>query len=468
MQDKSLNILLRLKRSPFVFPLAALAALALIFISETAYYQSTRAMEALDTVTAARNHLMSLSRRIVDAETGQRGYLLTARKEYLAPYRDAAHDIDSDLHWLRSYYAAKPAQIALVDKLESRLNSRLSELDQTLRLFDEGKEEAWRTFVLTDIGKEKMEEIRSVLDQLLAAENRKDTAGRRDVFETLMLNRIGVATMSALSLLALGMYLRQTAALEAHRRERQEAIEAERDQLEQEVTRRTAQLTELAQQLTELAQHLQTAREDERSRLARELHDELGALLTAAKLDAARIKSRLGTTSPEASERLTHLSDILNNGIALKRRIIEDLRPSSLSNLGLLAALGIQSREFAERSGVEVDCQLTPVKLKPNVELTAYRMVQEAFTNIAKYARASKVEVRLVEENGQARIWVRDDGVGFDTRQRRASAHGLVGMRYRVEADGGRFTLESAPGQGTCVRATLPLLAEEEAAPQAA
>ncbi|RQP25957.1 CHASE3 domain-containing protein [Piscinibacter terrae] len=468
MQDKSLNILLRLKRSPFVFPLAALAALALIFISETAYYQSTRAMEALDTVTAARNHIMSLSRRIVDAETGQRGYLLTARKEYLAPYRDAARDIDSDLHWLRSYYAGKPAQIALVDKLESRFNSRLSELDQTLRLFDEGKEEAWRTFVLTDIGKEKMDEIRSVLDQLLAAETRKDTAGRRDVFETLMLNRIGVATMSALSLLALGMYLRQTAALEAHRRERQEAIEAERDQLEQEVSRRTAQLTELAQQLTELAQHLQTAREDERSRLARELHDELGALLTAAKLDAARIKSRLGATSPEATERLGHLSDILNNGIALKRRIIEDLRPSSLSNLGLLAALEIQSREFAERSGVEVDCQLTPVKLRPNVELTAYRMVQEAFTNIAKYARASKVEVRLVEEDGEARIWVRDDGVGFDTRQRRASAHGLLGMRYRVEADGGRFTLESAPGQGTCVRASLPLLAEEEAAPQAA
>jgi signal transduction histidine kinase len=468
MQDKSLNILLRLKRSPFVFPLAALAALALIFISETAYYQSTRAMGALDTVTAARNHLMNLSRRIVDAETGQRGYLLTARKEYLSPYRDAARDIDSDLHWLRNYYAAKPAQIALVDKLESRLNSRLSELDQTLRLFDEGKEEAWRTFVLTDIGKEKMDEIRSLLDQLLAEENRKDTAGRRDVFETLMLNRIGVATMSALSLLALGMYLRQTAALEAHRRERQEAIEAERDQLEQEVSRRTAQLTELAQQLTELAQHLQTAREDERSRLARELHDELGALLTAAKLDAARIKSRLGATSPEASERLNHLSDILNNGIALKRRIIEDLRPSSLSNLGLLAALEIQSREFAERSGVEVDCQLSPVKLKPNVELTAYRLVQEAFTNIAKYAKATKVEVRLTEENGQACVWVRDNGVGFDTRQRRASAHGLVGMRYRVEADGGRFTLESAPGQGTCVRATLPLMAEEEAAPQAA
>ena len=88
------------------------------------------------------------------------------------------------------------------------------------------------------------------------------------------------------------------------------------------------------------AQHLQTIREDERSRLARELHDELGALLTAAKLDVARLKSRLGgTASADAAERLAHLNEALNGGIALKRRIIEDLRPSSLSNLGLVAAL---------------------------------------------------------------------------------------------------------------------------------
>ncbi len=468
MQDKSLHLLLRLKRSPFVFPLAALAALALIFISETAYYQSTRAMEALGTIASARNHLTNLSRRIVDAETGQRGYLLTARKEYLTPYSDAAHDIDTDLQWLRNYYAGQADQVKRVEQLATLLHGRLSELGQTMRLFDEGKDEAWRTFVLSDIGKEQMDEIRGISEQLLKEEMRKDKGGRDDIFETLLLNRIGVATMSALSLLALGMYLRQTAALEAHRRERQEAIEAERDQLEQEVARRTAQLTELAQQLTELAQHLQTAREDERSRLARELHDELGALLTAAKLDAARIKSRLGTASPEASERLTHLSEILNNGIALKRRIIEDLRPSSLSNLGLLAALEIQSREFAERSGIEVDSQLEVVSLKPNVELTAYRLVQEAFTNIAKHANATRVEVRLAEEAGVAVVSVKDNGTGFDTRKRRVSAHGLLGMRYRVEADGGVFTLDSAPGKGTCVRACLPLALTEEQTPQAA
>jgi len=451
MEAPSLNILLRIKRSPFVFPLAALAAIALMFISETAYWQSTRSIGQLGTMVTARNHLMNLSRRVVDAESGQRGYLLTGRKEYLEPYRDAFDDIDTALKWLAAYYAAEPkqAQAQAMKKLETLVLRKLSELDATMRLYDEGKTEAWQGLLLTDIGKEQMDAIRGASEQLLAEETRKEAAGRKEVYDTLLLNRIGVAAMSAISLLALAMYLRQTAALDAHRHERQQMIEAERDQLEKVVERRTAQLRELAQ-------HLQTAREDERSRLARELHDELGALLTAAKLDAARIKSRLAGASPEAAERLTHLNEILNDGIALKRRIIEDLRPSSLSNLGLLAALEIQAREFAERTGIQVECCLEPVSLRPAAELTVYRLVQEAFTNIAKHAQARRVEVALAERDGKAEISVRDDGVGFDPSVRRASTHGLLGMRYRVEAEGGRFMLESAPGQGTRIRATLP------------
>jgi len=460
MEAKPLNILGRLRRSPFVFPLAVLAALAMIFISEIAYWKSTESLRQLGTLNSARLHLMNLSRRVVDAESGQRGYLLTGRPEYLQPYRDAFADIAEAMRWLRSHYAHAPTQAAQMAKLETLVQRKLSELDATMSLYDEGKTEAWRAVLLTDIGKEQMQEIRSLTEQLLAEEARQDASGRRDVDYTLLLNRIGVAAMTAISLVALGMYLRQTAALEANRRERELAIEAERDQLEIEVTRRTAQLTDLAQQLTELAQHLQTAREDERSRLARELHDELGALLTAAKLDAARIKSRLGQSAPEATERLNHLNDLLNNGIALKRRIIEDLRPSSLSNLGLLAALEIQAREFAERSGIEVDCRLEPVSLKPSVELTTYRLVQEAFTNIAKYAQARRVEVTLSTRDGKAEISVSDDGVGFDPRHRRPSAHGLLGMRYRVEAEGGRLVLESSPGRGTRIRATLPGAAE--------
>ena len=456
MEAKPLNLLLRLKRSRFVFPLAALAALAMVVISETAYYQSSRSMRELGEMNSARLHLMNLSRRIVDAETGQRGYLLTGRAEYLQPYRGAFDDINAAVKWLRLHYADSPAHLKVMGELESLVQRRLSELNATLGLYDEGRSQAWRAVMLSDIGKEQMQEIRTLSEQLLSEEARREAAGREDVRRTLLFTRIGVAAMTAVSLLALAMYLRQTAALEAHRRERQQQVEAERDQLEMEVARRTAQLTELAQQLTERAQHLPTAREDERSRRARELHDELGALLTAAKLDAARIKSRLASGAPEAAERLNHLNEILNNGIALKRRIIEDLRPSSLANLGLLAALEIQAREFAERSGVEVECRLEPVALKPAAELTAYRLVQEAFTNIAKYARARHVRVSLMPRDGMAEISVHDDGVGFDPQQRRSSAHGLLGMRYRVEAEGGRLALESAPGRGTHIRAALP------------
>ena len=261
--------------------------------------------------------------------------------------------------------------------------------------------------------------------------------------------------MTALSLLALMLYLRQRGTLEALRTGQRQALERERDQLEALARERT-------EQLTELARHLQTAREDERSRLARDLHDELGALLTAAKLDVARLKSRLPDLSPEAAERMTHLNETLNSGIALKRRIIEDLRPSSLSNLGLVAALDIQAREFAGASGLPVETDLEPVRLSASSELTVFRLVQEAMTNIAKYAKADHVHIRLLAKGDQVEIAVTDDGVGFDaTEQRRGSAHGLLGMRFRVEAEGGRMELRSAPGQGTRVSATLPCLPEK-------
>ena len=209
-------------------------------------------------------------------------------------------------------------------------------------------------------------------------------------------------------------------------------------------------------ELTQLARHLQTAREDERGRLARDLHDELGALLTSAKLDAARIRSRLGGQVPEALERLAHLVGTLDQVIALKRRIAEDLRPSALAHLGLAATLEILAREFGERSGLAVHVQLSPVALSADAELTVYRLVQEAINNLTKHAKATQVWLQLGQRDGGAEVSVRDDGVGFDTRLRPPTSHGLLGMRFRVEAEGGTLALESSPGAGTRVTAWLP------------
>ena len=190
--------------------------------------------------------------------------------------------------------------------------------------------------------------------------------------------------------------------------------------------------------------------------IRRNLHDDLGALLTSAKLDAARIKSRLAGTTPEASKLLAHLVDNLNSSIALGRRIIEYLRPSVLSNLGLLATLEIMADEFAEQSGIEVHCTLEAVPLTPASELMVYRLVQEAITNIRKYARASHVWITLANHDTQVEVSVRDDGVGFDSRVKRIAAHGLLGMRFRVEAEGGTLAVESTPGTGTLIRVALP------------
>lgn len=450
MQAAALNILARVKRSPFLFPLALIAGLAMVLITETAYVQATGALDDLGRTARARDHLQTLLRRTVDAESGQRGFLLTGREQYLDPYRAALDEIHASQRYLSDHYGAMPDQAGLMDRVNKALEAKLSELATVMTLYREGRHDAWRNLLLLDIGREKMAEIRNLSEDLLSVESRRVESGRRGIYDTLLLHRIGVGAMSAVSLLALFMYLRQTRALEAEQEERQQAMARQRDELEREVIERT-------RQLTELAQHLQTAREDERSRLARELHDELGALLTAAKLDAARIKSRLGGNSPEAAERLAHLSETLNSGIALKRRIIEDLRPSTLSNFGLVPALEILAREFGERSQIEVFNDMQPVSLKPADELTAYRLVQEAFTNIAKHAQASRVELTLDERDGMVQVAVRDNGVGFDTAGKTRSAHGLLGMRYRVEAAGGELSIVSAPALGTQVLALLPM-----------
>ena len=444
-----LKLLPLLRGSKFTFPLASLAALGMFVISESSYQQATARFEQLGTQGAARITIQTLWRSLTDAETGQRGYLLTSRKEYLKPYENAQVQVAKSLAWLNEYYSAEPATQALMTQVQKAADNKLAELAETNRLHDEGKEEAWRDLVLSNIGAEQMDAVRSNSEKLLAHETLKVTEGRRSVLQTLMINRIGVTAMAALSLLALFMYLRQTTTLVRLREEQRRIAQAERDQFEREVVRRTAQLTELAR-------HLQTVREDERNHLARELHDELGALLTAAKLDVARLKSRLGALTPEVAERIQHLTEGLNSGIALKRRIIEDLRPSSLSNLGLVAALEILVREWGERSEIGVDSDFQPVQLRPSGELTVYRLVQEALTNINKYAKASEVQVRLAAEDGQVLVTVRDNGIGFDVEAPQVSAHGLLGMRYRLETEGGTLLLKSSAGHGTVIEARLP------------
>ena len=267
------KVLQVVSRSRIVFPLACVAAAGMVFISEASYRRAVDRLDELGEVGAARTSIQSLSQSVLDAESSQRGYLLTSRKEYLQPYDLALRRINEAFQVLDRYYADQPEAVAQIHKLTE---GKLSELAVTLDLFNQGKIDAANELVLSDIGKEKMEAIRALGAELLAHENRKVRVGRGDLYQTLQLSRAGLAALAVIGLLGLFMYLRQTAALERQELELKRVVQEERDRLEVEVSERTAQLTELAQ-------HLQTAREDERSRLARDLHDELGALLTSAK-----------------------------------------------------------------------------------------------------------------------------------------------------------------------------------------
>lgn len=430
--------------------MALLAAMVLVGINETGHMRSQDAVEQLAQGLTTRSDVNKLLQSMLDAETGQRGYLLTGNETYLEPYDKAVATVQTNLDSLRMRFMDAPADMQEFALLSRQISRKLAEMELSLRLRRQGNEDAWKFILNTDVGKEHMEAIRQHAQELIARSDKRLQQGREQIEQSLMLSRIGIATVTAIGLLAFYMYLRQTQAVQTVNLREQEVLERERDRLEGLVRDRTATLSELAN-------HLQQVREEERGHLARELHDELGALLTAAKLDVARLKSKIDATAPDVSERLKHLTETLNSGIALKRRIIEDLRPSSLSNLGLTAALEILTREYAERAGIDVETSLEPVQLPDAAQLTVYRMVQEALTNIGKYAKASKVLVSVHGYPTHVSVQVRDDGVGFDPGTVRPTSHGLAGMRHRVEAAGGRLTLTSRPGNGTLLSAVLPL-----------
>lgn len=440
----------QLRKFAFSLPLAVLAAIALVGINEASYQRSHQALTDMAHLQQARASLNQLLQSTLDAEASYRGYLLTGSEPYLAPYTQSIAHVNTQLDTLRTLLVQHPEDLQPFDELSRQVARKTSEMELSVRLRRQDNEDAWKFVVSTDVGKESMDAIRSYASALIDQQSLRIGKSEKEIQRSLMLARLGIAAVAAVGLLAFNMYLRQANALRRANAREQEVLEMERARLEGLVRERTASLSELAN-------HLEQVREDERGYLARELHDELGSLLTAAKLDVARLKSKIDTNSPEIAERLQHLIKMLNNGIALKRRIVEDLRPSSLAHLGLTAALEILAAEYAKNANISVETNLETVELSETAQLTVYRMVQESLTNIGKYAQASHVLISVQNYPTHVAVQIQDNGVGFDPTSIARTSHGLVGMRQRVEAAGGRLTVASQSGEGSVIGATLPL-----------
>jgi signal transduction histidine kinase len=454
------SIIDRVHFAKWSIPVAIMAAASMLLISEVAYQNQRAMLGELVNMGKARVKLTYMLQRVTDAESGKRGYLLVGGQDYLAPYLLARQDVQrtlAEIH-LMDAVTADPSIRDSQHRLESLFGDKMAEMDEVLKRYNNGQQASAIEMVRTGIGREIMEHIRAEFDTDMAHRNRLIIEGIEDVNDLFLLERIGIGSTTILSLIILVMFIRQGRTLLIERDAQKQRLQLEHDRLESEVERRTTQLKDLTK-------HLQTAREDERARLARDLHDELGALLTTAKLDVAVMRLKIQQSLPDLLPKLTHLAETLNNGISLKRRIIEDLCPSSLKALGLAASLESLLADHAKSNGLQVAHDLKDTMLTPDDQLTVYRLVQEAITNALKYAKASKLIVRLYARDGMGCIEFEDNGQGFDVLNIRSGSHGIAGMRFRVEAAGGTMHIESVPGEGTRVTACLPLCPPPPAEP---
>ncbi len=262
------------------------------------------------------------------------------------------------------------------------------------------------------------------------------------------------------------------------RKRAEDALRRAKDELEVRVSERTHALETALQQLRELAAWSEAVREEERTRIAREVHDELGSLLVALKMDVSWLDKRLSEQEQRAAEQAQSMRDkmrgkcqnmsrLIENAVVNVGRIITDLRPSILDHQGLWGALEWQAQEFVQSAEQELKwcMEVNEQRVLPEpMAMAVFRIFQEMLSNVGRHAQAHTVDVDIVERQGWLHLSVEDDGSGalpqaFESPQ----AYGIMGMRERARHFGGVIDIDSQPGRGTRMRLSMPLPAHEVA-----
>lgn len=445
--------------------LGVVVSVGILVFSELGFRRLETANRMVATSLEVQSTLHEVRALVVDAETSQRGYLLTGKPDYLDPYRAALPRIDERFKRLRELMTAHGGadQRERVARFNNLIGKRLNELEATIALYEQAGRGTSFELLNTGIGQRTMEQIRAEV-RSIADEHAKVVSTNAHRWQTdTEIARLGMQAMTlftiALLLVVWGLLRREI----RQRDEKRRQLVVERERLEAEVERRTGELSELSN-------HLQMVREEEKTRLARDIHDELGGVLVSAKMDVAWAEERLRATDGEAATKLRRALDSLDAGVALKRRIIEELRPSLLDNLGLGPAIEWLAHQTCDRAGIELhtDVPADAPPLPPHLAIALYRVVQEALTNVLKYAKAKKVELELVQTADAVTLVIGDDGIGMPVEaQTNKLSHGISGMRQRVRALGGDFAIHSTVGRGTMIEVTVPLPRSETHEPLA-
>jgi signal transduction histidine kinase len=389
---------------------------------------------------------------ISDAESGQRGYLLTGESSYLQPYTEAVTKVEAALDRVHQAYGGKDDSREF-QELRILTGKKLGELEDTLALFKRRGTAPAMSIVRTDAGKRTMDDIARIIANLRLTEARELAAAtalwQAEYQMSRWVSAAGVVLNIGLVLLASHLVfgdMRRRARLATDLRD-------QKQELERQVDERT-------RELTALSTHLQGVSEEEKSALSRELHDELGGLLVAARMDLSWLQQKLPTSDPNIEQRFKRIHESLSAGVDLKRRVVEELRPTLLDNMGLFTALRWQFKETCRRAGLKCTESIpdSEPKFNPDAAIGVFRIAQEALTNILKHAEAKSADLVIGIESDLFVLRVADDGKGIPpNRLQTITSHGLASMRHRINALGGSWEVRSPSSGGTIMTAQIPL-----------
>lgn len=443
--------------------LALTLAIGLVVAAAWSAQLSLAEMNAVtDTRAKARTGRLSLEHVLSlfkDIETGARGFVLTGQESYLAPYHTGVKALPEAYRQLGKVLEAPYPETFSWPALDTIVKQRL---DLAERVIAERRKSARGNIdkiPLLDEGKRVMDQIRRQFADLDAhqaervdqLDNQVRQLRRRASF-------LSILTTGATILLvgfAAFLLLRERQL----RRRLEDRLRRNNLSLEVTVAERTAELTQAHQRLAGFASEQERHIEAERRRLSREVHDQIGQVLTAIRLIFRSLPAHTLPADQEAA-----LEQALDLGITSTRRITAELRPPLLDDLGLEAALQFFADEFTRHSqlacAVSIEAQAA---LSEAQKLTLFRIVQEATTNVLRHAAASQVSISGRLDGSEYHLQICDDGQGFDPEKVRPDALGLVGMRERAALIGGAFRISTPAASGACIEIRLPVTEKTEA-----
>lgn len=433
----------------------AAISMVVLAISELAFTEIEAGRNAARQVANARTQALQLRESLVQAESAQRGYLITADERYLRPFDGSVDRVRSALGELQRLGAVLVELREPLQAINPMAEEKIDEMRLTVHYTQQGNRIDAVQIMAGGKGLSLMEGIVSRCNQLVQALDHMDAARTEELTRIFLLQRIGVGLIVFLNLVFLAILGVRTVRHFYEREQHRAELARQAQELERVVAERT-------EELSSLSTYLQSSTEREKTRLARDLHDELGGILTAAKIDASWLEGFASTAEPDVQQRMRRLSASLDEAVELKRRVIENLRPSLLDHLGLAAAVEWHAQESCEKAGIECAVSVPEAMdpIPPEVAIAVYRIVQESLTNALKYAQARCIEVQLRQPPGRLELRVADDGIGIANFEPTHMTHGIAGMRQRARSLGGDFHLRTAPGEGTEIVAVFPLREE--------